>query len=155
MKALLVALTIVVTGLVAAVGTTGSAAEPTEVLIPPGYYDAPCQQPAGVALHHWLAMLEMPAYEEDAFDCSQRAAYIEWLAENCGYDTLFVAKGSHMWVMVEGVPFETGKNPRWADDDEYHATWELEVDSLQGFTELDYFDEEFGWWLSHPEEWTQ
>jgi len=120
--------------------------------IPKWYYDSPCQQPNGVSLYNWLENLQLPPYEIYKFDCSQRAAYVEWLAESCGVNTVFVAEEfdgyAHMWLMIDGYAYETGEHNRWVAPGDWHYAPD---DTWESLYELPYIDEEFGWWLTYPQ----
>ena len=138
MKALLLVLTLVAGSLVVTIGT--SAAE-----LPTWYYDSPCQQTA--PLEDWLPGLPWMPYEYGVYDCTEMSAYMEWLAENCGYHTVIGCGDSHCWVLIEGIAFEpTGQywvsRDHEADLDYYHP--DAVYDSIPAGPEWD-------WWVVHPE----
>ena len=136
MKALL----LVAVSLVVAIGI--SAAERS---IPAWYYSSPCQQTA--PLEDWLPSLEWVPYEKDTYDCSEMSAYIEWLTESCGYESMIACGDAHCWVLVEGIAFEpTGQY--WVDQDhtadvDYYSP-DVVYDSILAGSEWD-------WWVVHPE----
>jgi hypothetical protein len=136
-------------GLVIGIGVD-SAAEPA---IPEWYYSSPCQMPAGETLEHWLPWaLPIEDYERNVFDCSDLSAYAEWLAENCGYDTVIavtrptVGKCGHAWVVIEGrtLDAETGV---W-DADPWLPLPEMTFEDIG--EAVDYADE-WSWWTTYPE----
>lgn len=141
MRALLLALTLVAGSLVVAVGT--SAAEDPGATPGLWYYNSPCQQEGN--LYDWLSDLPWAPYEYGVYDCSEMSAYIEWLAENCGYHAVIGCGDAHCWVLVEGMAFEpTGQY--WVDhraDLDYYSP-DVVYDSIPAGPEWD-------WWRVHPE----
>lgn len=135
--------------------------------IPEGYYDSPCLKPAHLTFYDWMATLQMPPYEEYAFDCSQGAAYVEWLSENCSHRATIVGKCfegyAHIWTSIElgGVPFayEAGEDNRWVarggeGSTHFHYDPDTEWESIyEAPWAHSSFEEEFAWWLTYPELW--
>lgn len=134
--------------------------------IPQGYYNSPCQKPAHLTFYDWMATLPMPPYEVDAFDCSQRAAYIEWLSENCGHRAT-IAGGfgpgwGHIWVLIDidNVPFayETtwppheGHNGRWKSrESDWYYNLDTEWESIyEAPFHHSRFEMEYAWWIIYP-----
>lgn len=119
------------------------------ISVPGGYYNSPCQQPNGITLYDWLDTIQLPPYEIYEFDCSQRAAYIEWLTENCGYHTVFVAKEfdgyAHMWLLIDKHAYETGEHNRWVAPGDWHYAPD---DMWESLYDIPYSNKEFGWWLT-------
>jgi len=75
-----------------------------EDFIPSDYYRSPCPIPKGVSLNSYLTDYQwVDPYQANRWDCSQMAAYIEWLAENCGYEANIVIATSisHSWVEIK------------------------------------------------------
>ena len=62
-----------------------------------------------------LRELKMPhKYEEDVFDCSEKAAYAEWFLSNRGFNASICEGGRHSWVVVTingtQISIETAEN---------------------------------------------
>ena len=78
-----------------------------EDIVPQGYYDSPCTIPKGVSLNSYLTDYKwVDPYQAYGWDCSQMAANIEWLVENCGYEANLVAttessEFDHIWVEIK------------------------------------------------------
>jgi len=151
------------TGEVTGVQEEEGAALPRQV--PRWYYASSCQQPEGVSLHDWLGTL--PWYGEidlsgGGWDCSQMSAYIEWLAENCGYNAVFTCRTGgvpHCWVTIEGDPYEATGN-YWIDlrkADVAYYTPDVWFDDIQEAFEYTEGNQnltglgEWGWWVTYPE----
>jgi len=154
------------------VHTPGSIPVPTDTptpgLVPAGYYDRPCQQPENTTLREWLG--DLPWYGEinvsgGGWDCSQISAYVEWLAENCGYSVVFTgrkgAAGSsgHVWLTVEGDPYEAS-GLYWIDYDtadpgyyEANVWFENIYEAMKytGNNETLTAAGEWGWYVTYPE----
>lgn len=130
--------------------------------VPQWYYVSPCQQPAGIGLHDWLGSL--PWYGElevGGWDCSQLSAYVEWMAENCGYNAVFTCrKGTnesrgHCWLTIEGKPYETiglyWVNLDAADKGRYTADiWFQDIHEAFEYSGLA-GPKTWGWWKTYPE----
>jgi len=172
MKTLLSILTVITIGLVVAAGVSAkevpgaSLEQDEESSIPYWYYNSPCQQPEGATLQEWLG--ELPWYGElnlGGWDCSQISAYVEWLTENCGYETVFTCRlgtpttYGHCWLTIEGSPYEaTGLywiNYDTADPGYYAADMELkniyEAWAHSGEHETWNSASEWAWWMTYPE----
>lgn len=84
--------------------------------VPEPYYTAQQNDSIGLNdLYVALRDIEMPhKYERGVFDCSERAAYIEWFLTNRGFNTSIYAGGRHCWVIVTingtQVTIETDEN---------------------------------------------
>ena len=127
--------------------------------IPQDYYNSTCQKPMNLTFYDWMATLQIPPYELDVFDCSQRAAYIEWLSENCGHRAVLVGAfgpgWGHIWtwIDIDGIPFayEAGATTPWISREEntqyYRADtmWESIYEAPQ-----ERFEQEYAWWLTYP-----
>ena len=137
--------------------------------IPIEYYNQPCQKPAHLTFYDWMATLELPPYEVNAFDCSQMAAYVEWLSENCNHRATIAGASfegyGHLWVLIDigGVPFAY-EPPRyqgrhWVARDgggstHFHYNPDTEWESIyEAPWAHSRFEEEFAWWLIYPELW--
>lgn len=123
--------------------------------VPDWYYTSQCQQPDDVSLEQWLPhALPIEEYEKNVFDCSELSAYAEWLAENCGYDTIIVVArrpgklGRHSWVVVEGrtLDAETGV---WDAEQWLPEKIIVELDDLG--EALEYDSSDWNWWIVKPE----
>lgn len=140
---------------------------PEPSIVPEGYYDCVCQQPEGTTLRDWLSNLAW--YGEidlsgGGWDCSQIAAYIEWLAENCGHNAVFTGRTStdnycgHVWLTIEGQPYEaTGLY--WIDlDTAAPGYYEADHHFQDIYAVCEYTSGnpnltptgEWGWWLTYP-----
>jgi len=82
--------------------------------IPDEYYSQGCMLPTDVPMQEYLAdsrWTDDYQYEANAWDCSQMAAYMEWMLENCGYHVVIRLadvegeENGHAWILVE---FEQG-----------------------------------------------
>ena len=84
--------------------------------VPEPYYTA--QQNNSLGLNDLgvsLRNLKMPhKYERDVFDCSEKAAYVEWFLSNRGFNASICEGNCHSWVVVtiNGTPIsiETTEN---------------------------------------------
>lgn len=127
--------------------------------IPDWYYSSPCQQPEGTTLDDWLRTLPWHGeLELGGWDCTQLSAYVEWLTENCGYDTVIVCREGtedvygHCWLDIEGQPYEaTGFywiDLNTADPTFYDADlWFQDVWEAWAF---DPQESEWAWWITYP-----
>lgn len=140
-------LSIVATALMVGIATRDSAAE-----LPEWYYNSPCQQEG--TLEQWLPWaLPIEDYESGVFDCSELSAYAEWLAENCGYDTVIaitrprVGVPGHAWVIVEGrtLDAQTGV---W-DAEQWLPTPDLVFEDIG--EAIDHSAADWDWWVAKPE----
>lgn len=59
-------------------------------------------------MHEYLSNSEwLVEYEENAFDCSQMAGYMEWYLTNCGYNVVIRRADvegenyGHAWILIE------------------------------------------------------
>jgi hypothetical protein len=145
-------LLILVVGILAVGSATIVDADKTETPIPAWYYNSPCQQPEGVNLHEWLAKLQHRyELEPDGWDCSQTAVYIEWLCENCDYDTVIKCNTVHCWVVVGGDSYET-TSLHWKVAEQHRALVQFQDinEAWNSWTKLEPV-EEWGWWVTYPE----
>jgi len=75
--------------------------------VPEGYYDIECPFGEIEDLIAWLENVEWgDSYSEDAFDCSDMAALMEWVVEICGGEAKLVlfsggTAGNHIWLRVK------------------------------------------------------
>lgn len=154
MKTLPFFLVIVAIGLTVALGCSGAGIASRAISVPDWYYNSPCLMPADETLEQWLPWaLPIEDYEKNVFDCSDLSAYAEWLAENCGYDTVIavtrptIGHSGHAWVIVEGriLDAETGV---W-DAGQWLPLPEMVFEDLS--EALGYSAAEWNWWLSKPE----
>lgn len=77
-------------------------------IIPSNYYEGGQSIPNGQTIHEYLSNSEwLIDYEENAFDCSQMAAYMEWYLTNCGYNVVIRCANvenkdsGHAWILIE------------------------------------------------------
>ena len=75
--------------------------------IPSDYYSHDCKLPTDQSMQEYLANSEwVDDYEINAWDCSQMAAYMEFMLENCGYHVVIRAaevegeEYGHAWILV-------------------------------------------------------
>lgn len=159
------AMTLVATLLMA---TPGIAQGASPSPLPPGYYCSECQQPSNLTFYDWMAALQIPPYRLNAFDCSQMAAYVEWLAESCGHEAILLAKNGeeygHAWVAIDiGGVFlayeatwatreHVDQNPWILHSKGIHSAPDAVWDNLYNvpWWGTDGFEMEFAWWLTHP-----
>jgi hypothetical protein len=89
----------------------------------------------------WLA-----DYKANYFDCSERSAFLEYLLENEGFNTLIVEDKSHCWIVVE---VEKGKfvhveavssPPHIMEAREYFYCYKTVYDAIQTSST------EYDWW---------
>ena len=84
--------------------------------VPEPYYTAHQNDSLGLNdLGVSLRELKMPhKYEQDVFDCSEKAAYAEWFLSNRGFNASICAGDRHSWVVVTintaPVTIETAEN---------------------------------------------
>ena len=138
-------LSLVAMALMVAIATRGSA-DP----VPDWYYSSPCQQEG--TLEQWLPWaLPIEDYELSVFDCSELSAYAEWLAENCGYDTViavvrpWAGEPGHAWVVVEGRAL-----------DAQTGVWATRLPAPDLIFEdvgeaIDHSAADWDWWVAKPE----
>ena len=156
------------TAVAAAYAMTSTATTVFEVYkIPQEYYNSPCQKPAHLTFHDWMTTLPMPPYEAYAFDCSQMAAYVEWLSENCDHRATIVGASfedyGHLWVLIDigGVPFayESGRLPKspWVPRRVGEGSTRFHYDPDTEWESIYYapwahssFEQEFAWWVTYP-----
>ena len=81
---------------------------PKNVPIPSDYYSQDCKLPTDQSMQEYLANSHwVDDYELDAWDCSQMAAYMEFMLENCGYNVVIRradvedAEYGHVWILVD------------------------------------------------------
>ena len=94
--------------------------------VPRRYYSHACPVQNGEnpqVMYNWLSNLSFTVpYEEHGFDCSQSSAFLEWVLENCGYETAFYLSTNHVWLRVElfpGLPaFYESTGPGWINYDD-------------------------------------
>jgi hypothetical protein len=82
--------------------------ESNTVPIPDDYYSQSCELPTDQSMQEYLSNSHwVEDYEENSWDCSQMAAYMEFMLENCGYNVVIreadVAgeQYGHAWILVE------------------------------------------------------
>jgi len=141
MKTLLL-LALVAAGLAVGVGVQSLPPD-----IPDWYYNGPCLQ-GDETLEQWLPYaLPIEDYEPGVFDCSDLSAYAEWLAENCGYDTVIEVGSRHAWVVVEGrtLDAQTGV---W-DAEQWLPDTEFVFEDLAAA--IDHSAADWSWWITKPE----
>jgi len=121
-------------------------------LVPTWYYSSPCYKPPHLTFYDWLPSVNLGLYNIGMNDCSNRSAYVEWLAENCGYTTQFAARWgrpSHVWLLVsiggEQIAFETSYGSYWVTEVTYYS-YDLLVNDVGGW--LDLWPGETGWFVS-------
>jgi len=148
--------------------------------IPEEYYSQGCMLPTDMSMQEYLAdsrWTDDYQYEANAWDCSQMAAYMEWMLENCGYHVVIRLadvegkENGHAWILVE---FEQGMlayectgrywvypskeigrsyNSDSYNPSMYYAGIEYESiynirDDYKGYIDgEEAFLEEFGWWI--------
>lgn len=85
-----------------------SKSESNTVPIPDDYYSQDCELPTDQSMQEYLSNSHwVEDYEENSWDCSQMAAYMEFMLENCGYNVVIreadVAgeQYGHAWILVE------------------------------------------------------
>ena len=76
--------------------------------IPNDYYSQDCELPTDQSMQEYLANSEwIDDYDAGGWDCSQMAAYMEFMLENCGYNVVIRAADvegeeyGHAWILVE------------------------------------------------------
>ena len=76
--------------------------------IPSDYYSQDCELPTDQSMQEYLANSEwVDDYDAGGWDCSQMAAYMEFMLENCGYHTVIRdadmegEQYGHAWILVE------------------------------------------------------
>lgn len=81
--------------------------------IPSEYYSQNCELPTDQSMQEYLANSNwVDNYELGGWDCSQMSAYMEFMLENCGYNTIIVeaetdySESGHAWILVE---FQQGR----------------------------------------------
>ena len=82
--------------------------ESNTVPIPDDYYSQDCELPTDQSMQEYLANSHwIEDYEENSWDCSQMAAYMEFMLENCGYHVVIRSadvageQHGHAWILVE------------------------------------------------------
>ncbi len=76
--------------------------------IPGDYYLQDCKLPTDQSMQKYLANSDwVDDYEMGGWDCSQMAAYMEFMLENCGYNVVIRVADvegedyGHAWILVE------------------------------------------------------
>lgn len=76
--------------------------------IPNDYYSQDCELPTDQSMQEYLANSEwVDDYDAGGWDCSQMAAYMEFMLENCGYHTVIREADlqgeqyGHAWILVK------------------------------------------------------
>lgn len=99
LKRMLVAVAIVLVGL-AGLSHAGG-----EIEVPDGYYNRPeiaAMWLRGHSLHTVLSNIEWnDSYRFNWFDCTERAFFMEFLAENAGYHAKVGCDEGHCWLLVD------------------------------------------------------
>lgn len=143
-------LLILIAGLLTVGATAVVDADKVETPIPAWYYDSPCQQPVGTTLHDWLANLDVPYEITSDWNCSQTAAWVEWMTENCGHETIIMCNNNHCWVEIEGNSYET-TSLGWGVNEQHKATKRfIDINGAWAWTEVNGLSQ-WGWWVTHPE----
>ena len=120
-------------------------------------------------MEEWLGNLEWYGETDlsgGGWDCSQLSAYVEWLAENCGYDAVFTGRRStedsvgHVWLTIEGKPYES-TGLYWIDlDTADPGYYEADMHLQDIYEAIEYTanectsvtpEGEWGWWITYPE----
>ena len=85
-----------------------SKSESNTVPIPDDYYSQDCELPTDQSMHEYLSNSHwIEDYEENSWDCSQMAAYMEFMLENCGYHVVIRVADvedeqyGHAWILIE------------------------------------------------------
>jgi len=109
---------------------------------------------------------ELPPYQEDVWDCSNMAAYLEWLLENKGFNTSIVLSiyfpglgpdECHAWVAVDLPNERVYIEPTLVDggyppiirarDKEYEYYNRYEIELVDIYDVMDLMDEgQYEWW---------
>lgn len=76
--------------------------------IPSDYYSQNCELQTDQSMQEYLSNSEwLEDYDAGGWDCSQMAAYMEFMLENCGYHTIIAeaetdySEYGHAWILVE------------------------------------------------------
>lgn len=136
--------------------------------IPSDYYFHASVIPVRVDPYEWLTNLEWAdEYKTDEWDCSNMAAYLEWVLENAGIPTRIHAGYGHAWLLIwrsdkqEWWAYEcTGLhwiNP-WAGGAYYRPelVWDNIYDVQQWHHPfLRHFAWEWCWWTEYFDPWLE
>jgi hypothetical protein len=76
-----------------------------------------------MSLEYWLSRAAWAEeYEADGFDCSQMAAFLEWIIDNAGYQVRVFAGHGHCWLSIE-------IEGEWVAYEATSLSWKPEVNS--------------------------
>jgi len=126
----------------------------------PYYLDLPCPGPTVGGVQQAMGAGIAVPYQQDVFDCSNRAAYLQWRLKSQGYNASiclskhFRGSLAHAWVSVElkgtryyidpveAALIAVGPGRR---DYQYYDAWEQSYSSLQELV-LEHPLADFVWW---------
>ncbi len=125
------------------------------------YYVKPKQRYGVDELDSYLKQWEwVSPYQENAFDCSEMSAYLEWKLENEGWHTKIIVgkspfgSGYHAWLLVETtegkyMPVESTNMRVVFWEDPYFDNYFKYDHSFETIEEaLAHSEEDFDWWNS-------